>query len=176
MAISWDGQAWVTLTAYAVNARVVQVGNVYQCSVAGTSGATGPVGTTSPQTDGSVTWLYLGAYAGYFVLGFAPELATGSPTITLTYQTMYLNLAESLVVDTRIWLGPLLDQGRAALAAHYGEMGRLRGHGPITAEAVGALSRGYAALMGKSDLDLTTGGRAYAGLLGVTPAVFGAVL
>lgn len=174
MAIVWSsGDVWITLTAYAVGARVVSSGNVYQCSVAGTSGAVAPSGTTSPQTDGSVSWLYLGVYNTFFALGFAPELATGTPAITLPMQTMYLTLAEILVADVSIWIGGLLDPGRAACAAHLGELARLQGRGSITAEAVGPISQNNAALMGESAMLLTTAGRAYLDLVNTTPAIFG---
>lgn len=53
--------AWVTLTAYVLGDRVTNGGNVYQCVVAGTTGATGPSTTDITITDGTVTWTYLGA-------------------------------------------------------------------------------------------------------------------
>ena len=57
--------AWVTLTPYVIGARVTNGGNGYQCTVAGTTSATGPtfspLGTgASTGTDGTVTWRYLG--------------------------------------------------------------------------------------------------------------------
>lgn len=53
---------WITLTAYAVGAFVTHTGNTYVCTAAGTSGATGPVGTTlnATESDGTVTWQYTG--------------------------------------------------------------------------------------------------------------------
>ncbi len=52
---------WAATTAYAVGDYVSKLGNVYICTVAGTSGATGPSGTGSAITDGTVTWAYKGA-------------------------------------------------------------------------------------------------------------------
>ena len=178
MAITWSGDGWVALTPYAVGARVVNVGNVYLCTVAGTSGNTGgpTATTTTPITDGSVTWSYLGAFLGMFVLGAAPELATGAPVITAFMQIMFLDLAEELVSDPAIWLTPtLLDAGRAYLAAHFGELARLRGHGPLTAQTVGPLSRSYASMIGPFAVDLTSAGRAYMDLVRTTPAALGIV-
>lgn len=54
------GAAWLPSTSYAVEQRVLSDGKVYECSVAGISGATAPTGATT-NTDGGVTWLYIGA-------------------------------------------------------------------------------------------------------------------
>jgi hypothetical protein len=52
---------WVTATPYVVGDYVRNAGgNVYKCVVAGTSGATGPVGTGPGEIDGTVTWDYKG--------------------------------------------------------------------------------------------------------------------
>jgi hypothetical protein len=56
------GGVWANTTPYALNALVSNGGNVYVCSVAGTSaGSGGPSGTGLAIVDGSVTWRYLGA-------------------------------------------------------------------------------------------------------------------
>ncbi len=53
--------SWVTLTVYALGARVTHGGRVYQCFQPGTSGATGPVGVTPDATlDGTCLWTFLG--------------------------------------------------------------------------------------------------------------------
>jgi hypothetical protein len=54
------GPAWATSTAYAVGALVSANGNLYLCTTAGTSASTGsgPTGTGSAITDGTVTWAY----------------------------------------------------------------------------------------------------------------------
>lgn len=52
---------WASSTAYTVGQRVSHSSNVYQCTVAGTSGTTGPSGTGSSITDGTVTWEYITA-------------------------------------------------------------------------------------------------------------------
>lgn len=172
MAIAWDGAAWQPTTPYAVSARVVNGGNVYQCVGAGTSaGSGGPTGTGAGIVDGGVTWNYLGPFTGA-VLDVAPELATGSPVIAPEAQSTLLALAEQLVASLDIW-GTLLDDGRRYLAAHLAELSRLRGRGPITAESVGPLSRSYATLMGTRSLQLTPAGRMYLDLIRTTKAVFG---
>lgn len=58
--------AWVTATAYSatVGARSVVTndgGRAYICITAGTSGATGPIGTGTNITDGTAHWRFLGA-------------------------------------------------------------------------------------------------------------------
>lgn len=55
-AIVVNPAAWVTLTVYAPGAYVTRSGLLWKCTGGGTSGATGPTGT-SPATDGSVTWV-----------------------------------------------------------------------------------------------------------------------
>lgn len=54
--------AWVALTAYVVGDRVTNSGNVYICTVAGTSAASGgPTGTGDAIIDATVTWRFVGA-------------------------------------------------------------------------------------------------------------------
>lgn len=53
------GTAWAASTVYAVGAKVYANGNVYECTVAGTSGSTAPSGTGSVIVDGTVTWKFL---------------------------------------------------------------------------------------------------------------------
>lgn len=56
------GVAWTASNPYVVGYRVTNSSNVYECIAAGTSaGATGPTGTGTSITDGSVTWTYLSA-------------------------------------------------------------------------------------------------------------------
>lgn len=52
--------AWTTTTAYAVGARVRNAGSVFQCSVAGTSAGGGGPSSHLGETDGTVTWIWLG--------------------------------------------------------------------------------------------------------------------
>jgi len=59
--------AWAALTAYSIGNKVVNGGNAYYCTVAGTSAAVGgPSGTGSTIVDGTVTWKYItnGLYSG----------------------------------------------------------------------------------------------------------------
>lgn len=64
--VAENAPAWVTLTAYALGDRVTNDGGrIYQCIVAGTSGAapgpTGTTGTLPPNpaiTDGTVSWIF----------------------------------------------------------------------------------------------------------------------
>jgi hypothetical protein len=52
---------WVTATAYAVGDLIYFGTHIYRCSTAGTSGGSGPTGTSksSPVSDGGASWLYV---------------------------------------------------------------------------------------------------------------------
>ena len=69
---------WVTITAgiacnslwsggtpYAINDVRYSGTNVYQCTVAGTSGTTAPTHTTGTEIDGTTTWKYIGKLAAF---------------------------------------------------------------------------------------------------------------
>jgi hypothetical protein len=49
---------WQSETEYTVRKYATLDGNVYECVTAGTSGTTGPSGTASEITDGTVTWCW----------------------------------------------------------------------------------------------------------------------
>ena len=49
---------WQSGSTYYVRQVVVWNGNVYECATPGTSGTTGPAGTSSEITDGTVTWVW----------------------------------------------------------------------------------------------------------------------
>ena len=51
--------AWSPNSDFAVGDRVVTNNNVYDCTVAGTTGSTNPVHTTGTAVDGTVTWSYV---------------------------------------------------------------------------------------------------------------------
>lgn len=51
--------AWSPNSAFSVGDRVVTNNNVYDCTVAGTTGSTNPIHTTGTAVDGTVTWSYL---------------------------------------------------------------------------------------------------------------------
>lgn len=55
---------WKANYTYTLGWLVTNNGNVYICTVAGTSGTTGPTGTDPTQTDGSVTWEYVSSIGG----------------------------------------------------------------------------------------------------------------
>jgi len=58
--------AWAANTAYAVNAIVLNSQNVYTCTVAGTSAASGgPTGTGSGIVDNTVTWNWVSGAVAY---------------------------------------------------------------------------------------------------------------
>lgn len=54
--------AWAHSTAYVLGDRVTNAGNVYECTTAGTSSASGgPTTTAASITDGTVVWQYIEA-------------------------------------------------------------------------------------------------------------------
>lgn len=57
--------AWKTATGYAVADRRTYEGNVYECTVAGTSGTRPPVHLRGTASDGGVTWTFLNDGSGY---------------------------------------------------------------------------------------------------------------
>jgi len=79
--------AWTITTAYALDDRVTNSGNVYVCVTAGTSaGAGGPSGTGTGIADGTVVWDFVGAGTGSVDIAAEAE-ETGpiaAPTYTLT--------------------------------------------------------------------------------------------
>lgn len=65
-----NGTIWVASTNYAVGDTVNNSGNVYQCTTAGTSAASGgPTGTGTSITDGTVVWAYIDTLALYYPFG-----------------------------------------------------------------------------------------------------------
>lgn len=85
--------SWANTTAYVVNDVVVNGGNMYVCTVAGTSaGAGGPTGTGTAIVDNTVTWRYVSTDEAYdFVTS---EGATTGPIEHLAFE---LNSIESPV-------------------------------------------------------------------------------
>lgn len=55
------GSAWIANNVTAVGQYCTNGGNTYHCTAAGTTAASGGPTGTSPGTDGSVTWAYVGA-------------------------------------------------------------------------------------------------------------------
>jgi|GEM_PF-3494799 len=70
--------AWAASVVRALGARIIAGGNLYECTTAGTTGATQPATwTTTTVTDGTVTWTYIGSASGYPIgtSGFAAKKA-----------------------------------------------------------------------------------------------------
>lgn len=78
---------WVTSTAYTAGALVVNGTNLYFCRTAGTSGGTGPTGTSTNISDGSCSWDYVDTSANgqkYFTYAVANS-PTSPATGTISY-------------------------------------------------------------------------------------------
>ena len=54
------GTLWTSSTVYAAGDKIIHSGLCYQCATGGTSGSTGPAGTGTAISDGTVTWAYVG--------------------------------------------------------------------------------------------------------------------
>ena len=170
MAITWTTAAWAQSTAYLLGARVVNGGNIYRATVAGTSFVvgTGPSGTDEAITDGTVTWRYLGANEGA-VTDIAPDLST----VTHVMQVAILDIVEE-ILDPVIW-GTRLAAGLKFLAAHFAAFflrGSGSGVGPVSSESEGPLSISYATASttaALSGLDSTPHGMSYSFLLSTLP-------
>ncbi|WP_209122924.1 right-handed parallel beta-helix repeat-containing protein [Alkalihalobacillus sp. BA299] len=60
---------WQENTDYSVGTVVYTNNNVYECTVAGTTGTEAPSHTTGSAVDGTVTWMYLGQRALFYPFG-----------------------------------------------------------------------------------------------------------
>lgn len=74
--------AWIASTAYSVGDRVVNGGNQYQCTTAGTSaGSGGPSGTGTGISDGTAVWSF--EAAAEITLTGGPSIQSGG-TVSLS--------------------------------------------------------------------------------------------
>jgi hypothetical protein len=96
------GPAWAQSTAYALNALVAANGNIYKCTTAGTSAATGggPTGTGTGIADGTAVWAYqstasvaLVASSGTRKVMRVRNEGPGNLAITSAAATMFQNAA-----------------------------------------------------------------------------------
>jgi hypothetical protein len=88
------GPAWAQNTAYAVGALVTANGNLYQCTTAGTSAASGagPTGTGNAIADGTAVWAYqqvAGTIAHMQVRNQGVIIWEGAPSDAASDQTDY---------------------------------------------------------------------------------------
>jgi hypothetical protein len=89
---------WAGSAAYVVGDRVVNGGNVYTCTVAGTSAASGgPAGTGASIADNTVTWQYIHVQAAHAIGESQADRAAG-----FTFDTA--NFAAVMVWKSRVWL------------------------------------------------------------------------
>lgn len=104
------------------------------------------------------------------VVAIAPECASAEPAA----QTAILAMVDRQL-DPDTW-GSYLDDGAKYLAAHYATLARSRGKGPVTAEAVGSVSRSYGDQTGLAGtLGTTSYGTEYFRLVRLTTAALGDV-
>ncbi len=106
--------SWVTLTAYALGDQVTNGGKVYQCTTAGTSGATGPTGQGTTITDGSAVWRWLsnGSPSTWVTLA---KLQAGVYSFEGDYQAIRRTLSQSLSGTATVSIaGETEDSGSAS--------------------------------------------------------------
>ena len=104
------------------------------------------------------------------MIGVASELAT----LGAEQQRSILDTVDRQVADPEVW-GSYLDDGARYLAAHLGTLSKLKGKGPVTAEAVGNISRSYANMLQLGVLGTTPYGLEYGRLVRLTTASLGEV-
>lgn len=99
-----NSSTWAATTAYALNAYAYANGNVYQATVAGTSGSTAPSHTSGTATDGTVTWTYIGetiTYGGGEVLNGVKDYFPSAPAYCKFRQGQTAGIAGAL----KMWNG-----------------------------------------------------------------------
>ncbi len=86
--------AWAISTAYVLNDRVTNDGNVYICTVAGTSaGSGGPTGTGTAIVDNTVTWRFVGV--GVADIDVAAQSLNTGPIVAVAYDIDTIETAVS---------------------------------------------------------------------------------
>jgi hypothetical protein len=105
------GNPWAQSTAYAVNAYAQANGNLYKCTTAGTSAASGagPAATTAGIADGSAVWAYQSTASVALVAASAARKGLrfrnqgpGQIALTAAAATMFQNAAVVLQVGD-VW-------------------------------------------------------------------------
>lgn len=91
--------AWQTTVAYAKGALVTNVGNMYVCRNAGTSGS-GPTGTGTSITDGDCVWDYVGSGAAANISMVLSATPAGNATGTLLYAKAGLQWTKPFAAGT----------------------------------------------------------------------------
>jgi hypothetical protein len=114
------GQAyttWTPSTAYTAGNLVINGGNIYLCTVSGTSaGSGGPTGTGPAIVDGTVTWKYISApdlnhrdaiflYNTQRVTVRNVELRNGTGSGIVCYQSGYDNMISNVYIHDNAWMG-----------------------------------------------------------------------
>lgn len=109
-AIAGVTQTWAVQTDYLIGNRVVNGGNIYICTAAGTSNTTGtgPSGTGTGISDGTVTWDYVSAAVANAI---GPSLADQQNGLSIdpadfAFVTVFKNRVWYIEKDTaRAWYG-----------------------------------------------------------------------
>lgn len=88
--------AWKTATGYIVGDRRTSEGNVYECTVAGTSGTRPPVHLRGTASDGVCTWSFINDGSGYVEI-------TGYTSPTSVTCTIKKSLPSNVAGGTSYW-------------------------------------------------------------------------
>lgn len=140
--------AWASSTAYAVGAQVARTGNVYEATVGGVSGLSGPTGTGAAFVDGGVTWKWLGVGTGVGLVDAQAEAYGPLPATAGTVTQLVTTVAGVTAVSNPedAVLGSNRENDAAA---------RLRRENELTAPGAGTLDalRGKLLRVGRGTLN-----------------------
>lgn len=111
--VSWDGDAWASTTAFALNDLIVADGKKYKATTAGTSGSSAPTWPSSGTvTDGTVVWTYQAAWSPVAdtdyevrpegILILEGEIVDGDP-ISIAYTYAAYSAVEALTSGSVIY-------------------------------------------------------------------------
>lgn len=119
--------AWTASTAYAIGDTVLNGGNTYRATAAGTSASTGgPTGTAASITDGTVTWTYAPPTLKIFSGAEPANCAAADPSGLLATMQLPMNaLTETGGVASLngTWAGTAAAAGTAASFRIYDPSG-----------------------------------------------------
>jgi hypothetical protein len=133
--------SWTASTAYTVGQTVINGGNTYRVTAAGTSAASGgPTGTGTSITDGTVTWTYAPPTLKIFSGAEPANAAASDPSGLLCTMQLPMNalaVASGVASLNGTWAGTASAAGTAASFRIYDPSGTNCVHqGNVTTDLV----------------------------------------
>lgn len=132
---------WAVSTAYSLNTFAYANGNVYQCTQAGTSAASGsgPSGTGTGISDGTAKWSYaaptLKVFSGAVPVNCAAADPSG-PLVTITLPNPFLTESSGATAIAGTWSGTATAGGTAASYRMYDGAGNCCEQGNTSSDLV----------------------------------------